>query len=134
MVCYFLRRRRQIIDLSEQEWRKFQNIGFILLMGYVMNFAPYFFVERTLFLHNYLPALVYKICLLCAVFEHIYDILRKMNQNFMIFSFNLIVVLWLACVLHVFKTFLAVSYGRTRLTSESILTLRWRDTWDFIFS
>lgn len=134
MVFYFLRRRRQIIDLSNQEWMKFESIGYILLMGYAINFAPYFFVERTLFLHNYLPALIYKICLLCAVVEHVYNILRKTKQNIMIFTFKLIVVLWLVYVFYVFKTFLAVSYGRTKLTSESILSLRWRDTWDFIFS
>ncbi|XP_070496483.1 protein O-mannosyltransferase 1 [Chironomus tepperi] len=134
MVFYLLRRRRQINDLNEQEWIKFESIGCILFVGYVINFAPYFFVERTLFLHNYLPALIYKICLLCALVEHVYDILRKMNQNFMIFVYKIAVLVWLAYVFHVFQTFLAISYGRTKLTSETILQLRWKDTWDFIFS
>lgn len=134
MVFYLLRRRRQINDLNEQEWIKFESIGCILFVGYVINFAPYFFVERTLFLHNYLPALIYKICLLCALVEHVYDILRKMNQNFMIFVYKIAVLIWLAYVFHVFQTFLAISYGRTKLTSETILQLRWKDTWDFIFS
>lgn len=134
MVFYFLRRRRQIIDLCDQEWRKFESIGYSLLLGYIINFAPYFFVERTLFLHNYLPALIFKICLLCAVIEHIYDILKRLKQNFMIFVLKLAILIWIGFVFHVFKTFLSVTYGRTKLTSESILTLRWRDTWDFIFS
>lgn len=134
LVFYLLRRRRQIIDLSDQEWRKFQSIGFTLLLGYLINFVPYFFVERTLFLHNYLPALVYKICLLCCLVEHVYDVLRKRHQSFMILAYKLLIVVWLFYVLHVFRTFLSVSYGRTRLTTDCVMALRWRDTWDFIFS
>lgn len=134
MVFYSLRRRRQIIDLCDQEWRKFESIGFSLLLGYIINFAPYFFVERTLFLHNYLPALIYKICLLCSVIEHCYEILKRLKQNFLIILMKLLVLVWIAYVFHVFKTFLSVTYGRTKLTSDTIMLLRWRDTWDFIFS
>lgn len=133
LVFYLLRRRRQIIDLNDQEWMKFQNIGCTLLGGYILNFIPYLFVERTLFLHNYLPALVYKICLLCFLIEHVYDILRNFNQKFIIFLYKLLIVAWICYVFHVFQTFLSVSYGRTPLTTESISKLRWRDTWDFIF-
>jgi dolichyl-phosphate-mannose-protein mannosyltransferase len=134
LVFYLLRRRRQIIDLNDQEWMKFQNIGFTLFLGYMINFVPYFFVERTLFLHNYLPALVFKICLLCFLVEHVYDVLRKGNQHFIIFAYKLLVVTWLFYVFHVFRTFLSVSYGRTKLTTDCVMKLRWRDTWDFIFS
>lgn len=134
MAFYLLRRRRQINDLNDQEWMKFESFGCTLFIGYIINFAPYFFVERTLFLHNYLPALVYKICLLCAVVEHVHDILRKLNQTFMIFVYRMAVLVWLAYVFHVFQTFLAISYGRETLTSDRIFQLRWKDTWDFIFS
>lgn len=134
MVFYSLRRRRQIIDLNDQEWRKFQNIGFTLFLGYLVNFLPYFFIERTLFLHNYLPALVYKICLLCFLIEHVYDALRKSNQKLIILAYKLFVITWLFYVFHVFRTFLTVSYGRSKLTTDCVMKLRWRDTWDFIFS
>lgn len=134
LVFYLLRRRRQIIDLHDQEWMKFQHIGFTLFLGYAINLVPYFFVERTLFLHNYLPALVYKICLLCFLVEHVYDILRRTQQKFIIFAYKVLVVTWLFYVFHVFQTFLSVSYGRTKLTTDAVMRLRWRDTWDFIFS
>lgn len=134
LVFYLLRRRRQIFDLSEQEWMKFQNVGYTLFLGYLLNFLPYFFVERTLFLHNYLPALVFKICLSCYVIEHVYDILRRFHQNVIIIGYKLAVLTWLFYVFHVFRIFLSVSYGRTSLSSESIVKLRWQDTWDFIFS
>ncbi|CRK93645.1 CLUMA_CG007174, isoform A [Clunio marinus] len=134
LVFYLLRRRRQFIDLNDQEWRKFQDAGFTFLLGYLINFLPYFFVERTLFLHNYLPALIYKIYLLCFLIEHIHDILRRSNQNLIIFTYKVLVCSWLIYVFHVFRTFLIVSYGRTRLTTDDVMNLRWRDTWDFIFS
>lgn len=113
---------------------KFQNIGFTLFLGYLVNFLPYFFVERTLFLHNYLPALVYKICLLCYLVEHVYETLQRSRRSFLTFAYKVLVIAWLFYVFHVFRTFLSVSYGRTKLTTDCVMKLRWRDTWDFIFS
>ncbi|CAO1319292.1 unnamed protein product [Diamesa serratosioi] len=134
LVFYLLRRRRQIIDLSNQEWMKFQNIGFTLFGGYLINYLPYFFVERTLFLHNYLPALVYKICLLCYLIEHGYDTLKKLQQKLIILVYKILIVAWLFYIFYVFRTFLSVSYGRTKLTTDYVMQLRWKDTWDFIFA
>ena len=42
----------------------------VLGVGYALHYFPYFLVERTLFLHHYLPAYMFKICLLAAVIEH----------------------------------------------------------------
>lgn len=134
LVFYLLRRRRQIIDLTNQEWMKFQNIGFTLFGGYLINYLPYFFVERTLFLHNYLPALVYKICLLCYLIEHGYDTLKKLQQKLIIILYKILIVAWLFYICYVFRTFLSVSYGRTKLTTDFVMQLRWKDTWDFIFA
>lgn len=134
LVFYLLRRRRQIIDLTHQEWMKFQNIGFTLFGGYLINYLPYFFVERTLFLHNYLPALVYKICLLCYLIEHGYDTLKKLQQKLIIILYKILIVAWLFYIFYVFRTFLSVSYGRTKLTTDFVMQLRWKDTWDFIFA
>jgi dolichyl-phosphate-mannose-protein mannosyltransferase len=45
--------------------------GEVLFGGYLIHYLPYFFVERTLFLHHYLPAFVFKVLLTAAVIEHI---------------------------------------------------------------
>lgn len=55
-----MRRKRLCYDISEAEWNKFANIGQVLLTGYLLHYLPFIFVERTLFLHHYLPAFVYK--------------------------------------------------------------------------
>lgn len=134
LIFYLLRRQRQIHDLTLAEWTKFQDMGFTLFLGYLINFLPYFFVERTLFLHNYLPALVFKICLLCFLIEHIYILLKKLKQEILLVVYKLLVVIWLFNVFYVYKTFFALTYGRTKLTVDECLNLRWKDTWDFIFS
>lgn len=63
-------------DITHEEWNKFFNIGSILLAGYFLHFLPFIFVERTLFLHHYLPAFVFKLLLTAATMEHLYHIIR----------------------------------------------------------
>lgn len=134
LVFYLLRRRRLVHDLPPTEWNQFQNIGYSLFFGYLVNYIPYFFTESTLFLHNYLPALVFKICLLCYVIDHIYLVCKRTNLKYLINIYKLIVMMWVLTIIYVFKTFTVLSYGSTTLTAEECLKLRWKDTWDFIFS
>lgn len=67
-----LRRRRMCFDIAQEEWNKFSNVGSIFLAGYLLHFLPFMFVERTLFLHHYLPAFIFKILLTAATIEHLY--------------------------------------------------------------
>lgn len=76
LVFYSLRRRRKFFDITNDEWTRFLDFGYILFAGYLAHFLPYFFVERTLFLHHYLPALVFKILLTAAVLDHVYYLIR----------------------------------------------------------
>ena len=49
----------------------------MLLVGWVVHYAPYFLLSRVLFLHHYLPALPFKFMLLAAVCEHAYVWIRR---------------------------------------------------------
>lgn len=132
-MFYLLRRRRLCYDLDEKHWEKFQLIGEVFLLGYLFNYLPYFFVERSLFLHHYLPAFVYKVLLMVALFEHIYYVLRDvLHYRTITYLYLLTIGVWLGSVFYVFKKFLVLSYGMTELTMNDILDLRWKDTWDFI--
>lgn len=71
LVFYLLRRRRKCFDISEEEWEKFVNNAYVLLAGYFLHFLPFLFVERTLFLHHYLPAFVFKVLLTAATIDHL---------------------------------------------------------------
>lgn len=62
--------------LYAEAWDQFRTTGEVLLLGYVFHFLPYFFVDHTLFLHHYLPALAFKLLLNAAVVEHLYYLTR----------------------------------------------------------
>lgn len=141
-TIYLLRRRRLCYDLSPFEWRRFQLAGELFFAGYLFHFLPYLFVERTMFLHNYLPSFVFKVMLLCFVIEHMALVVRKLTVAFGGVTFywsmgvqmvyTAAVIGWLAGVVVVFQRFLVLSYGTTRLSAEDVVALRWKDTWDFI--
>ncbi|KAK9872256.1 hypothetical protein WA026_017057 [Henosepilachna vigintioctopunctata] len=133
LIFYLLRRRRLIFDLDEQTWDQFRMIGEVFLTGYIFHYIPYYFVDRTLFLHHYLPAFIFKTLLLSALMEHIYTVFKdilnlKMLSKFMI----LCQLLWLVSIVYVFVKFSVLCYGTTELAVKDIIGLRWKDSWDFI--
>lgn len=138
LVIYLLRRRRLCFDIDECHWTKFCKCGEILFVGYLLHFIPYFFYERALFLHHYLPALVYKIMLLCFIIEHINDLLKKFFKSKRINNlYKTAVAAWLLTVLYVFRRFSILTYGLLEIdgrpiSADDIIALRWKDTWDFI--
>ncbi|KAK3883841.1 hypothetical protein Pcinc_011857 [Petrolisthes cinctipes] len=74
-IVYLLRRQRACYDLSEGAWNKFCTIGEVFGIGFAVHYFPYFLVDRTLFLHHYMPAYLFKLCLLAAMVEHGHDLL-----------------------------------------------------------
>ena len=134
LLCvYAIRQRRTHTDLPPYISQKFYDAGCILYLGYWLHFLPYFFMDRTLFLHHYLPAYIFKILLLAHVIDHIYYVLC-VRENIKSFThiFILCITIWLAYVIITFNKFCALSYGNVDLTESDLLNLRWKDTWDFI--
>ncbi|XP_014248084.1 protein O-mannosyltransferase 1 [Cimex lectularius] len=130
LIFYLLRRRRLIYDLSPVEWEQYKFIGQTLFMGFLFHYIPYFFVDRTLFLHHYFPAFLFKILLTAAVIEHIHSLTRHLRFLQALFTFAILV--WIIGVVIVFKIFSVISYGATPLSGDDILKLRWSESWDFI--
>lgn len=79
LIFYLIRRRRKCFDITEEEWEKFVNNAYVLLAGYFLHFLPYLFVERTLFLHHYLPAFIFKVLLTAATINHLYYLIRYVS-------------------------------------------------------
>lgn len=137
LILYTLRRRRLCFDLAEPAWNHFVTRGAVCMFGYLFNFVPYFLVDKPMFLHNYLPALIFKILLLCIVVEHLHTVLRTMKWRVAVFGYNCLLLAWLGSILYVFVRFSALSYGNWigsngLVTAENILELQWKNTWDFI--
>ncbi|TMW45071.1 hypothetical protein DOY81_009852 [Sarcophaga bullata] len=133
-LFYILRRRRLCYDIEEEEWQKFLSVGHIYFIGYLIHYLPYYFMERTLFLHHYFPAFLFKLQLLCYVTEHIDYLLRRYSGTalWMVRSYRLSVISWFMAVISVYIRFLPLSYGLAKLTAEDVINLRWKDTWDFV--
>lgn len=139
LVFYLLRRRRQCYDIPEAVWHEYQLYGEIFVCGYLCHYLPYFFIERTLFLHHYLPAFTFQLLLMITFIQHIYYLLTNNILNFKAYYLYVIkylylifIVGWTCCVIHVFIKFIVLSYGLVDLSTQDILNLRWKDTWDFI--
>lgn len=133
LVVYLLRRRRQCFDIHEEAWTQFCTTGEVLLLGYVCHFLPYFFVDHTLFLHHYLPALAFQLLLNAALVEHLYYLTRLIfAKQFFNWMCILAVGTWMTAILVVFNKFVALTYGTGPMNAAQILDLKYRDTWDFI--
>lgn len=126
-------RQRATAALPPRAEAAFHDAAAVLFLGYWIHYLPYFFMDRTLFLHHYLPAYVFKILLLSYMIDHVYyhiqirDVTRPASNAFVI-----CVAIWLAYVVLTFKKFSVLNYGTTDLTESDLMSLRWRDTWDFI--
>ncbi|XP_023228671.1 protein O-mannosyltransferase 1-like [Centruroides sculpturatus] len=133
LTFYLLRRQRLCYDIPEEIWNKFCLVGQICLGGYALHFLPYFFTERTLFLHHYLPSLLYKLVLLAALIEHVdYVVCFIFKSSLLKLIFYFGMLLWGFGIFHVFWQFSVFCYGTVPLSAEDIINLRWKDTWDFI--
>ncbi|XP_047544708.1 protein O-mannosyltransferase 1 [Vanessa atalanta] len=133
LAVYAIRQRRAYVDLPPYAAQKFYDAGCILFLGYWLHYLPYFFMDRTLFLHHYLPAYIFKILLLAYVIDHIFYILCTSEKiKPFIHVFILCITIWMAYVIRTYKMFSVLSYGNIDLTESDLLNLRWKDTWDFI--
>lgn len=130
LVLYLLRRRRGIRDLDKDSWEQFTFAGYVLVGGYFVHFVPYFPMERTLFIHQYLPALLFKILLLPFLAEHIYNyVFRHRYLRYLVIAGCVLLAL---LVLGTFQYFSPFTYGHVELTSAEISSRKWLKTWDML--
>merc|ERR1711962_1591489 len=133
LVFYLLRRRRLNYDIAESEFSSYCNAGEVLLTGYLTHYLPFFFYDRTLFVHHYLPAYIFKLMLAAYFLSHCAYLLRRaISRRISRLLLTVLTVTWLAAVIYVFHRFSVLSYAHTALTASDVRSLRWRDTWDLI--
>ena len=87
--------------------------GFILLLGWIIHFIPYFLLSRVLFLHHYLPALLFKILLLGLTTEFLENIMKlstKYRCTLGQLSNILFIFLIFGCLLYFFNLSI-LTYG-----------------------
>ena len=97
--------------------KKIKTIIFILV-GFVLNFIPFIFITRPMFLYHYLIALIFSIFALCFVI----DLVKK--RNFKILIFAIILALSLAS----FFFFSPLTYG-LKMSPNSFNARLWTKNW-----
>jgi len=131
LVIYLLRRRRAIFDLPEGQWQLFGFIASLAIGGFVIHYFPFFPMERTLFIHHYLPALVFKMMLIPLLANHIQgQILR--NYPWLQKLFGLLCVAFACLVVMSFKYFSPFTYGTPALSADDISQRKWISSWKFL--
>ena len=105
----------------------------MLLTGYFAHYIPYFFYDRTLFLHHYLPAYIFKLMLSGYFISHMSYLLRKLTSIKVVhLAFSAALLVWAVGVVYVFQKFSVLSYAHQALSAAEVRDLRWKDTWDLI--
>ncbi|XP_077986750.1 protein O-mannosyl-transferase 1-like [Glandiceps talaboti] len=129
-VAMVIRWRRKCCDMDEEHWDQFIMCGVILLGGWAINYFPFFLLERTLFLHHYLPALLYKIMLLCVLLELVYTYVLRSSIQQQLFIW--ILLAWCTQVVLTFIQFSPFTYGSRSLSEKEIEHCQWMDSWAFL--
>ena len=128
-----------VIGFISAMWQQYLQVGEVLLAGYFFHFLPFFFVDRTLFLHHYLPAYAFKVMLAAFVALHLVQVLskavpsakaavRKWSRRVLL----CLVLAWVLLALNVFRHLSVLAYGFIPLSAEDVRSLKWKDTWDLI--
>jgi dolichyl-phosphate-mannose-protein mannosyltransferase len=121
LVFYLLRRRRLIFDISEAEFAKYCTAGEVLLTGFLLHYLPFFFYDRTLFVHHYLPAYIFKLMLSAYFLTHCSHLLgRALPGRAVRLLCTAATIAWLAAVVYVFHKFSVLSYAHQALTAGDV--------------
>ncbi|XP_003747576.1 protein O-mannosyltransferase 1 [Galendromus occidentalis] len=135
LLILLLRRRRMCYDIPEDMFRSVFLITEVLVGGFLIHYLPYFFCDRSLFLHHYLPAAVFKPLLIAALIQFVDQILSTLvptRYSWMRRSFYVGVFSWLVVVIWAAFHFTTFAYGGQALSAQELERLRWLESWQFI--
>ena len=128
---YLLRRQRSVYDMARGEWNMFAICVYLVVGGYVINFIPYFPSNKLLFVHSYLPALLFKLIAIPVLADHLYSVFFvrfPLLQNVV----KVCCVVYCLAVVWCFHYFSAFTYGTKALGAKDIRSKKWLATWDFL--
>ena len=129
-IKFLIRIFKIFIFFFPESWQHFITVGEVLYGGYIFHFIPFFFYDRTLFVHHYLPAYIYKIMLTSFLISHIYE--NAKNIRALRILMLIFMLIWSIGSVKIFHEFSSLSYGIYPLSSDEVKDLRWKDSWDLI--
>ena len=107
--------------------RHLWNATGMFFVGWALHYLPFFLMGRSLFLHHYLPALVYAILLFASLFDFAlkYARVTTSTRRALMYSF-------VALTAAIYMYFSPTTYGLA-LTPAQIGARKWLSTWDYQF-
>jgi len=129
IVTHLILKRRGIHWIAESEWETLTFQSTLCVGGYLITYIYHFCLDRTLFLHHYLPSYVFKILLLITTLNHLH---RYSEWKLLRSILHLCIMTWVIGVVWSFSRLSPLSYGEPSLSRTELESLRWRSNWDFI--
>ncbi|KAJ9053561.1 Protein O-mannosyltransferase 2 [Entomophthora muscae] len=122
-LCYRLRMQCNIREWQQVEWRQFTLVGKVFIGGWFMHYLPFFFIDRVLYLHHYLPALYFLCIVTPFTLEHLLKLLnlskKSLDHAFLTTFFSLVMT---------FLYFSPLTFGTTA-PSHQLASKAWLTTW-----
>jgi dolichyl-phosphate-mannose-protein mannosyltransferase len=122
-VMYTVRIKRDIHDLPMSQVSTLMQSGRLLIAAWIIHFVPFFFFDRLLFLHHYLPALVFSIMVAGVMLEHIWVQWTPAGIA------SHVALVWLAVIAGCFICFTPFNFA-TGLCGDGLEQRQWRASWD----
>lgn len=116
-------RRAAETNITQSCRRRLHRTTVMFLCGWALHYLPFFIMGRALFLHHYLPALVYSFLLTANFFEFLTRFLDARVKSF-------IAAIMISAFITIFYLFAPFTYG-IPLEKDLVQQRKWVSTWDF---
>ena len=102
--------------------RKNDGRACFLIIGYLAQYRPWFFVERLTFIYHYFPSVVFLVLMIGYAFRNLKEMLPKK-------AYHILLITYAAFVFGLFLLFYPVLAGQPVELSFVVKYLKWFKTW-----
>ncbi|KAJ1968020.1 Dolichyl-phosphate-mannose--protein mannosyltransferase 4 [Dimargaris xerosporica] len=143
LLANVLASRRGVEPSSQLIARHLERSGGFLLLGWAMHYIPFFLMGRSLFLHHYLPSLLFSYMVVGAVFQYAFitdygrfalrTLTSRVRHLHVGLQAGIALALILVVHLAVFAYFSPLSYG-SGMSVDQVLAHKWYSGWDLQYA
>ncbi|KAK9721014.1 Dolichyl-phosphate-mannose--protein mannosyltransferase 4 [Basidiobolus ranarum] len=113
------------------------HVGQFLLLCWGLHYVPFFLMGRSLYLHHYLPALIFSYLITAVLFQILF--VRGVEPTASVHQYSteyrvigiLVGIMIIFAQLYVFVYFAPITYGHRSLQVDEVKDRQWFDTWNF---
>ncbi|PVZ98174.1 hypothetical protein BB558_005812 [Smittium angustum] len=98
---------------------------FLLVVGYLLHYLPFFLIGRELFLHHYFAALWFSMMVFVCLVAKLVNNVSKNKVMVQLAVYSTLSLL----IIHSYFTYFPITYG-TQFTKKQCEKMKWRKNWD----